>query len=84
MGVISTYSVLHKQSMAQLDASGPGGLAKGARSDNVPIKDKWQALVEQERYYQYHYGTTLHKYRETADIQNGSWNGAVKGWLKFP
>jgi len=74
MGIVSRYSLRHEQVMDDVSSTG--------RSDTVKKEDKWQALVVQERYYQHHYGTRLHKFRETLDLRNFSWNGAVLDFLR--
>ena len=73
MGIISNVKVFHKQD-----------LTKTNRTDNTNPDEKWKALVLQERYYQTHFLVTLHKYRETMDLRNTSWNGAVVSYLKVP
>jgi hypothetical protein len=74
MGIVSAFSLKHEQAMDDTSTNG--------RSDTVKKEDKWQALVLQERFYQHHYGTRLHKFRETLNLRNFSWNGAVIDHLK--
>ena len=73
MGVVSGVRALHQQDL---------GVAN--RTDDTSPDTKWKALVFQERHYQTYYGITLHKYRETLDLKNMSWNGAVVGYLELP
>ena len=70
MGIISKFLIHHEQPM------GSDGTSQ-ARSDNTKFEDKWKALVSQERFAQHHYGQHLHRFRETLDLKNMSWNGAV-------
>lgn len=77
MGIISEYSVKHEQIMSDNNHN-------NGRTDSTKKEDKWQALVLQERYYQHHFGSRLHRFRETLDLRNMSWNGAVIDYLKYP
>ena len=73
MGIVSGVKAFHQQD-----------LNKANRTDDTNPEIKWKGLVFQERHYQTFYGVTLHKYRETMDLKNTSWNGAVIGYLKVP
>ena len=73
MGVVSAVRALHRQDLAIAN-----------RTDDTSPDTKWKALVFQERHYQTYYGITLHKYRETMDLKNMSWNGAVVDYLLVP
>ena len=73
MGVVSNVRAFHQQDLAITN-----------RTDDTSPDTKWKALVFQERHYQTYYGVTLHKYRETMDLKNMSWNGAVVGYLQAP
>ena len=73
MGIVSSVRVKHNQD-----------LSKANRTDNTHPDQKWRGVKFQERFYQAHYGITLHKYRETLDLKNTSWNGAVIDYLYIP
>lgn len=74
MGILSTLVVKHEQNT---EVEGAG------RTDNTKIDDKWRAVLAQEKHYLTHRGIDLKKYRNTLDIANTSWNGAVKAYLKM-
>jgi len=76
MGIVSKYFVKHEQVMVE-------GMAKG-RSDQTNVSVKWKALIDQERYYQHHYGTRLHRFRETLPLKNLTFLGPVMGLLRLP
>lgn len=70
MGILSTVRVAHEQG--------------DERSDNAGVEDKWRAVLAQEKHYKRHLGVDLARYRNTLDLANTSWNGAVKGYLHRP
>jgi len=72
MGIVSRIVVKHEQNVL-LEGQG--------RTDNTRIEDKWNAVLAQERHYKKYLHIDLAYYRKTLDISNGSWNGAVKGFI---
>ena len=51
------------------------------RTDTNAVGDKWDAVLSQEKYYTAYKGIPLKRIRQSLDISNTSWNGAVKGYL---
>jgi hypothetical protein len=72
MGIVSTIETYHEQNVL---IEGKG------RTDNTDIKDKWNAVLLQEKYYKMYLHIDLKKIRKNIKISNSSWNGAVKGYL---
>ena len=69
MGIVSSIKVKHVQG--------------DERTDSAKIEQKWNAVLAQERHYNKHLGVNLARIRKNLDIVNGSWNGAVKGYLSL-
>lgn len=69
MGIISRFTAKHDQDFS---ASFNG------RTDTAPVKVKWQAVLDQQKYYSDYMGIKLNK---RFNIKNTSWNGAVQGYL---
>lgn len=67
MGIVSTVKVKHEQG--------------GERTDSASVEQKWNAVLAQERHYMKHANINLGKIRKNLEIVNGSWNGAVRGYL---
>lgn len=74
MGIASVLVFQHEQ-----DSTGTGL----GRTDTSSVKDKWNAVLAQERHYKLYKHIPLASYRKNLDIHNSSWNGAVKGYLQF-
>lgn len=73
MGILSNFEILHDQ-----------GVSINDRTDNTDIKDKWNAVITQEKHYLRYKDVNLAKIRNNIDLSNSSWNGAVKGFLMKP
>jgi len=75
MGIISTVKVKHEQDFS---------LPSNGRTDTASVEMKWQAILEQEKHYKAYLDINLKKCRESVDLKNSSWNGAVIGYLQSP
>ena len=75
MGIISSVSVKHEQ-----DVTLPGA----GRSETASVETKWAAVQKQEKHYKSHLGVDLKAVRQSLQLKNSSWNGAVTGYLYAP
>lgn len=72
MGIISSLTVQHEQKLL------PDGTG---RTDDTKVDIKWKAVVKQERHYKKYLGIDLKKYKDSLELANNTWSGAVKGYL---
>eukprot|EP01035_Chromulina_nebulosa_P020226 gene20226-26256_t len=72
MGIISVIKVKHEQDFSA---------ANNGRTDTASVQTKWQALLDQERFYKDYFGVNLKRYRETVRLVDSSWNASVLGYL---
>lgn len=71
MGIVSIFSASHIQNT--------GGIF---RTDNVSDKEKWQAVVNQEKHFEKYLNIPLRTYRRKMRIRGKGWDGAVVGYLE--
>ena len=76
MGIITSLTAEHAQSIKEEDNGSTDG-----RAESATVKQKWDAVQEQERYYKKYLGVDLKTMSSKMELANMSWNGAVKGYL---
>lgn len=53
----------------------------GGRTETASVKEKWNAVIKQEKFYRRHFNVDLKRYREKSRLSNSSWNGGVINYL---
>ena len=76
MGVVTTMMARHEQSIREEDNGATDG-----RAESATVKEKWGAVVEQEKYFKKYFDIDLKSMSSKMELANMSWNGAVKGYL---
>lgn len=68
MAIISSIKVQHDQDMLAHN---------NGRTESASMKEKWNALKLQEKFYESYFDVSLKGCREKIRLQNKTWNGAV-------
>jgi hypothetical protein len=76
MGIVTSLSAKHEQSVKEEDNGSTDG-----RAESATVKEKWGAVQEQERYFKKYLNVDLKAMSSKMELANMSWNGAVKGYL---
>ena len=71
MGIVSVFTASHQQDSAV-----------SVRADNTSVKEKWQAAMRQEKYFEDFLNIPLRRYRLKMRIRGKDWDGAMTGYLK--
>ena len=79
MAIVSSLRVFHEQNQSITSYSDASG-----RTDTTAVKDKWKAVLHQEKYYAKFKNISLKIYRTHQRMKNSSWNGPILGYVYPP